>query len=41
MGPSGGGLMTDQEHVVVAAIPERAALLAGMLHALGTGAWAR
>jgi len=41
MGPSGGGLMTDQEHVVVAALPERAALLAGMLHALGTGAWTR
>jgi glutamate carboxypeptidase len=41
MGPSGGGLMTDQEHVVVAALPERAALLAGMLHALGRGAWER
>jgi glutamate carboxypeptidase len=39
MGPAGGGLMTDQEHVVVATLPERAALLAGMLHALGTGAW--
>jgi hypothetical protein len=33
--------MTDEEHVVVATLPERAALLAGMLHALGTGAWAR
>jgi len=41
MGPAGGGLMTDQEHVVVATLPERAALLAGMLHALGTGAWTR
>jgi glutamate carboxypeptidase len=41
MGPWGGGLMTDQEHVVVATLPERAALLAGMLHALGTGAWTR
>jgi glutamate carboxypeptidase len=41
MGPAGGGLMTDQEHVEVASIPERAALLAGMLHALGAGAWAR
>jgi glutamate carboxypeptidase len=41
MGPAGGGLMTDEEHVVVATLPERAALLAGMLHALGTGAWAR
>ncbi len=41
MGPSGGGLMTDQEHVIVATLPERAALLAGMLHALGTGAWTR
>ena len=40
MGPAGGGLMTDQERVVVATLPERAALLAGMLHALGTGAWA-
>jgi hypothetical protein len=33
--------MTDQEHVVVKTLPERAALLAGMLHALGTGAWTR
>jgi hypothetical protein len=33
--------MTDQEHVVVATLAERAALLAGMLHALGAGAWAR
>jgi glutamate carboxypeptidase len=41
MGPAGAGLMTDQEHVEVATIPERAALLAGMLHALGAGAWAR
>jgi glutamate carboxypeptidase len=41
MGPAGGGLMTDQEHVVVDTIPERAALLAGMLHALATGAWVR
>jgi glutamate carboxypeptidase len=41
MGPAGGGLMTDQEHVVVKTLPERAALLAGMLHALGTGAWTR
>jgi hypothetical protein len=40
MGPAGGGLVTDQERVVVATLPERAALLAGMLHALGTGAWA-
>jgi glutamate carboxypeptidase len=40
MGPAGGDLMTDREHVVVATLPERAALLAGMLHALGTGAWA-
>jgi glutamate carboxypeptidase len=41
MGPVGGDLMTDQEHVEVATLPERAALLAGMLHALGTGAWTR
>jgi glutamate carboxypeptidase len=41
MGPAGGGLMTDQEHVVVATLTERAALLAGMLHALATGAFAR
>ncbi|HEY7138820.1 MAG TPA: M20/M25/M40 family metallo-hydrolase [Methylomirabilota bacterium] len=41
MGPAGGGLMTDQEHVVVATLPERAGLLAGVLHALGIGAWTR
>jgi glutamate carboxypeptidase len=41
MGATGGGLMTESEHIVVAALVERAALLAGMLHALGAGAWAR
>lgn len=37
MGPSGGGLMTDGEHVEVASLAERAALLALTLHLLGGG----
>jgi glutamate carboxypeptidase len=41
MGPTGGDLMTDQEHVLVPALGERAALLATVLHKLGTGAWTR
>jgi glutamate carboxypeptidase len=35
MGPSGGGLMTDREHIQVASLAERAALLALTLHLLG------
>ncbi len=41
MGPTGGDLMTDQEHIVVPTLTERAALLATILHKLGTGAWTR
>ncbi len=41
MGPAGGDLMTDQEHVIVPSLVERAALLATILHDLGTGAWER
>jgi glutamate carboxypeptidase len=39
MGPSGGDLMTDAEHIVIPTLVERAALLATTLHKLGTGAW--
>lgn len=39
MGPTGGGLMTDEEHVVIPTLTERAALLATILHKLATGAW--
>ncbi len=39
MGPAGGDLMTDQEHVVISSLVERAALLATTIHALGEGAW--
>jgi glutamate carboxypeptidase len=35
MGPAGGGLMTDNEHVDVRSLAERAALLALTLHLLG------
>lgn len=35
MGPSGGGLMTNHEHIEVATLAERAALLALTLHLLG------
>lgn len=41
MGPAGGDLMTDQEHIVVATLAERAALLATILAKLGAGAWTR
>jgi glutamate carboxypeptidase len=34
MGPSGGGLMTDREHIGVASLSERASLLALTLHLL-------
>jgi glutamate carboxypeptidase len=39
MGPSGGDLMTDAEHIVIPTLVERAALLATVLHKLGAGAW--
>jgi glutamate carboxypeptidase len=39
MGPAGGGLMTDREHIVISSLVERAALLAATLHKLGAGAW--
>lgn len=35
MGPVGGGLMTPDEHVVIDSIPERAAILAATIAALG------
>jgi len=41
MGPTGGDLMTDEEHVVIPTLTERAALLATILHKLGAGAWTR
>jgi glutamate carboxypeptidase len=41
MGPAGGDLMTDHEHVMVPSLVERAALLATVLHDLGAGAWDR
>lgn len=41
MGPAGGDLMTDQEHIVVATLVERAALLATTMHKLGAEAWHR
>jgi glutamate carboxypeptidase len=39
MGPAGGGLMTDHEHIVIPTLVERAALLATTIHKLGAGAW--
>ena len=41
MGPTGGDLMTDEEHVVIPTLTERAALLATILHKLGAEAWTR
>ncbi|HVO89024.1 MAG TPA: M20/M25/M40 family metallo-hydrolase, partial [Casimicrobiaceae bacterium] len=39
MGPLGGDLMTDHEHIVVSSLVDRAALLAATMHDLGAGAW--
>jgi hypothetical protein len=43
MGPAGGDLITDHEHIVIPTLVERAALLAITItmHKLGAGAWAR
>jgi glutamate carboxypeptidase len=41
MGPAGGDLMTEQEHVVIPTLVDRAALLATTMHKLGAGAWER
>ncbi len=38
MGPLGGDLMTDREYIEIPSLPKRAALLAGLLHTLGTEA---
>lgn len=35
----GGDLMTDEEHIVIPVLVDRAALLAATLHKLGAGAW--
>ena len=39
MGPLGGDLMTEQEHIDIPSLVERAALLAATMHKLGAGAW--
>jgi glutamate carboxypeptidase len=39
MGPAGGDLMTEQEHIVIPTLVDRAALLATTMHKLGAGAW--
>lgn len=39
MGAVGGELMTEEEHVVIPTMAERAALLATTMHKLGAGAW--